>query len=305
MITINIALCTCTRPVLLSKCLDSLAGMIIPENSQVFVTVIDNDVNQTARIVVESRQKGFPVPLNYVVEDRRGIPLARNKAIAESHNLNADYLVFIDDDEWVDERWLVTLVDYALSVGGKAVISGAVKSELPVNTPEYMREIFRDKGRKTGAILSSCATNNVLIPSYVTKEMGLRFDESRPLAGGTDTLFFCEAVNRGVPIYKCAEAFVSEDVPANRLSLRWLSKRKYRVGITLAWRKRRNGRAVVGIILSSFFQIVLNGLLVVVAALFFQKMIMVKAVMKVSRAAGTVSGVFGVKVDSYQTIDNS
>lgn len=305
MITINIALCTCMRPTLLGKCLDSLARMVIPDDSQVFVTVIDNDVNQTAQCVVDSFKHGFPLSLKYVVEDRRGIPVARNKAIAESHDLNADYLVFIDDDEWVDESWLVKLLAYALSVGGKAVISGAVKSELPANTPAYMREIFRDKDRKTGAVLSSCATNNVLIPSYVTKEMGLRFDESRPLAGGTDTLFFCEAVSRGVSIYKCAEAFVSEDVPASRLSLRWLSKRKYRVGITLAWRKRRNGRAISGIVLSSFAQLVLNGLLAVVATLLFQKMIMVKAVMKASRAAGTLSGVFGVEVDSYQTIDNS
>ncbi|WP_159240964.1 glycosyltransferase family A protein [Zhongshania aliphaticivorans] len=304
MISINIALCTCMRPTLLSKCLDSLAAMAIPENSKVFVTVVENDENQTARPVVEAMQENFPLPLKYVVESKRGIPLARNRAIAEAHSLHADYLIFIDDDEWVDKDWLVLLLAYALSVGGKAVISGAVKSALPADTPEFMKEIFRDKGRKTGAVLSSCATNNVLIPIFVTKEMGLRFDESRPLAGGTDTLFFCEAVNRGVLIYKCAEAFVSEDIPASRVSLRWLSKRKYRVGITLAWRKRRNGRSTAGIVISSLAQIVVNSLIAVVAILLFQKTAVIKAIMKASRAAGTVSGVFGVEVDSYRTIDN-
>ena len=305
MISINIALCTCMRPSLLGNCLDSLAAMAVPENAKVFVTVVENDENQSARPVVESRQDKFPFPLQYVIENKRGIPLARNKAIAEAHALNADYLVFIDDDEWVDRHWLVLLLDYALSVGGKAVISGAVKSALPENTPEYMREIFRDKGRKTGSVLSSCATNNVLIPIFVTKELGLRFDESRPLAGGTDTLFFCEAVSRGVSIYKCAEGFVSEDIPASRVSLRWLSKRKYRVGITLAWRKRRSGRSTAGIVISSLTQIVVNSLIALVASLLFQKVVVIKAVMKASRAAGTVSGVFGVEVDSYHTIDNS
>src|SRR5690606_40862979 len=57
--------------------------------------------------------------------------------------------------------------------------------------------IFKRKEYRTGQILQTCATNNVIIPVYVTRDLGLRFDETHPLAGGTDTLFFVEACARG------------------------------------------------------------------------------------------------------------
>ncbi len=304
-VRINIAICSCQRPKLLAKALASIAAMASPEGAEVIVSVIDNDPQQSAKTVCRDWQTKLGVALHYEHEPRRGIPLARNRAIDVAHQLGAHYLVFIDDDEWVESDWLCELYRYALSLGGKAVVHGAVVPELPQGAPQYMGEIFFDKGRPTGTALGSCATNNVLIPIYVTQELGLRFDESRPLAGGTDTLFFCAAVERGVEIFECAEARVHEEIPTSRLSSRWLAKRKYRAGITLSRRKREAGRSAVGLLLSATFQVVLNGLLILLSAVLFQRVAYYKALMKMSRNAGVLSGLMGATTDSYQKIEGA
>ncbi len=107
MVVINLAICTCKRAQLLKECLDSVAQAHVPVGTTLVVTIIDNDAEQSARALVESMASGFPVSLEYIAEPRRGIPCARNRAIAEAHRLNSDYLVFIDDDEWVMPDWLV------------------------------------------------------------------------------------------------------------------------------------------------------------------------------------------------------
>lgn len=302
---INIAICSCQRPRLLAKALASIAKMALPDSAQVIVSVIDNDPEQSAaRVCDEWRDKLGPA-LHYEAEPRRGIPIARNRAIDVALHLNADYLVFIDDDEWVEELWLCELYRYALELGGRAVVHGAVIPELPPGSPAYMAEIFFEKGRPTGTVLGSCATNNVLIPMALINELDLRFDESRPLAGGTDTLFFCAAVERGAKIYECAQARVHEEIPPVRMTSRWLAKRKYRAGITLAWRKRVAGRGRGSLVFSAVGQILVNGLLMAINALLLRRAGYYKALMKASRNVGVLSGVAGAKADSYKNIEGA
>ncbi|WP_372865357.1 glycosyltransferase family 2 protein [Spongiibacter sp.] len=300
---INIAICSCQRPFLLEKALSSLAAMRRPANSEVLVSIIDNDPEQSALPVYEDWRAKFPVALHYAAEPRRGIPVARNRAIAEAHQHNADYLVFIDDDEWVEPEWLCELVGYAQQLGGKAVVHGAVVPELPAAAPAYMAEIFFEKGRPTGTELGSCATNNVLIPIYLTRELGLRFDESRPLAGGTDTLFFCAVAEKGVKIVECAEAKVHEGIPMSRLTSRWLAKRKYRAGITLAWRKREAGRSAVSLLLSSLVQLIVYSIVALLSRMLMRNVSYYKALMKMCRSAGVLSGLLGARTDSYTNIE--
>lgn len=272
-----------------------------PDGIRLLISIIDNDSDASAKPVFDKWGQHFGDALVYRLERKRGIPCARNNAIDVAHEYGADYLVFIDDDEWVEPGWLCELYQYALQLGGRAVIHGAVIPELPPQAPGYMADIFVEKGRPTGTSLAACATNNVLVPIYLTKELGLRFDESRPLAGGTDTLFFLAAVAKGVSIYECAEARVHEAIPPVRLTSRWLAKRKYRAGITLSERKRMAGRNAAGLLISSLFQVILYGVLALLAMVLFQRRIYFKVLMKASRSFGVLAGLFGARVDSYRT----
>lgn len=303
MVAINLAICTCKRVQLLRQCLESIARAKIPAGTSLIVTIIDNDAEQSALQQADEMAPGFPVPLQYFAEPRRGIPCARNRAIAQAHALNADYLVFIDDDEWVTTEWLVRLYEYGVSRGGRVVVSGAVISELPAETPAHIRAIFATRDVFTGERLQVCATNNVLIPIHVTRDLGLRFDESDPLAGGTDTIFFAEAVARGVEIYRCAEAVVHELVPASRITLRWLAKRKYRAGITEAWRKQQKGRGRPAIFISAAIVVLIESIKSGVMALLGNASARTRFWLKACKYAGVAAGAVGKKVDSYRVID--
>ena len=303
MSVINICICTFKRERSLDVCLRSFIDLRIPRDTEVIVTIIDNDEAGSAGKIVSRLKDSFPLPLHYHIEPKRGIPCARNRAIDETHAMGCDYLIFIDDDEWVEPDWLENLYSFCQQHGGEIIVSGVVISELPENVPVHIRDLFNKSQKPSGSKLSSCATNNVLIPTKITKRSALRFDETNPLAGGTDTIFFCNAVNAGAVILKCAEAVVHESIPENRLTIRWLSKRKYRAGITAAWRKHQNGRSKLNIALSSVFQIAVDSVKCVLMILLWKRKDRNLFWLNACRSAGVLCGILGKRVDSYQQID--
>ena len=258
MLNINICICTYNRIPLLQECLDSIGSIVVPESCNVNVLVVDNDSECSSMRVVDSSRANFPFRVKYICEPRKGIPCARNRAILETLEMSSDYLVFVDDDETVDSQWLASLVSMGLKLGPKAVIHGRVIPEIKVQVKPEIGGLFGRKVHETGSMLDCCATDNVLIPAYVYRHLGLRFDETKPLAGGTDTKYFVEAISKGVLIFQCKEAVVYESIPENRLSIWWLARRKFRSGLTDAWKKRRQGRKPFRIALSAITRIMIE-----------------------------------------------
>ena len=124
--SVALCLCTCKRPQFLEASLGSLQGLNLPSNTNVHLVVVDNDEAGSAQPVVSQCSPSLPFPVTYVIEPKRGIPCARNRAIRETKRIGADYLVFFDDDEQVTADWLIQLMNYCLAKGGAAVISGFV-----------------------------------------------------------------------------------------------------------------------------------------------------------------------------------
>ncbi|WP_321391978.1 glycosyltransferase [uncultured Desulfuromusa sp.] len=300
---INICICTYKRNDLLSQCLNSLTRLQLSDDMHVHVTVIDNASDGHAETVIKFFEKKFSFPLHYHQEPRRGIPFVRNRAIDETIKLQSTFLVFIDDDEWVEPDWLMNLYVFCKGHGGSVVVSGRVISDLPSDVSSDIRGLFNKKSRSTGSWLKSCATDNVIIPVEIFKDQSLRFDVSRPLAGGTDTMFFCCVFEKGVPIIKCAEAVVHEIIPSNRLSLKWMCRRKYRSGITVAWRKKRSGRLPIVIAFSALTNIGFSAIKAAVFAAFKKNLRRNKCLLAVCRSSGILSGVMGKETDSYENTD--
>lgn len=304
MINLLIAVCTCKRPIMLHNCLTSIISTQLPHDCNVSLAVIDNDIEQKAKPVVAKIKTVSPIAIHYVHEPRRGIPFARNKALNFAAEAHDDYLVFIDDDEIATENWLVSLFAYALRKEGRAVIHGRVIYECPLNAPKHLAPFFTEKKFKaTGQPLTSCATDNVLIPLALVKKFHLQFDEARPLAGGTDTIFFCAAHEKGIEISACSEAVVIEHVPLERINIRWLSRRKFRVGIDMRNRKIRNGKAVMTCAGSATLQLLFRLLSTGLLHLLRQRHRATKEWLKLCRCAGSIYGLLDRKVDSYQSID--
>lgn len=304
--SIYICICTCLRGELLKVCLDSVAQVRV-EGADLSVLVVDNDPDASAQPLIEQMQSDFPLPLFYANEPKRGIPCARNRVIDEVQSRQGDFLVFIDDDEWVEPGWLQALWDLSAEHQHQVIVSGGVIAELPDETPQDIAALFNTKlpKQKRGQSLETCATNNVIVPMALIADLGLRFDESNPLAGGTDTIFFKQATNQGATILKCPEALVHELIPESRTQIRWLAKRKFRAGETEAWRKQQNGRSKTGIVASASAQVLIGSVKTLVQGAVGQKISRNKSWLKVCRSAGVVKGVFAGPTDSYQNIDSA
>lgn len=298
---IQISICTYQRPRMLKRCLSSIALINIPDNTEVFTAVIDNDPQQKAETITQTLASQFPFPLQCHLQTQRGIPFARNKALEVAKKNNADYIVFIDDDEWVEKDWLKNLFAYARTHREPAIIYGKVIYDLPPQTPRHLSLFYTPKQKATGEKLGTCATNNVLIPLNLVWQLDLKFDEKFSLTGGEDTQFFQDALAAGASIYSCQEAIVHETVPPSRATLRWLSQRKFRVGIGMVPQKKRKRSSAVLVPLT-MFNIFTRLTTSAMCLLLGNKQKSAAYWLKACRSSGVICGLFGFNYEEYQTI---
>lgn len=214
---------------MLADCLQSIGKLHIPSHLMFHVIVVDNDPLD-ARVQANALSPlGDLVEAHLVSETRKGIPFARNKAIETALAVDADWIGFVDDDETVDAQWLTEMCK-AIACYQPDVIQGSVQYQYPNTVPDWL-PLKSSRSLPDGKILKSAATNNVLARRDLFSEdaLWLRFDTSRPLAGGTDTLLFGRAAKYGVKIIAYSNAKVCEVVIASRLTLNWQLKRACRV----------------------------------------------------------------------------
>src|SRR5262249_31294146 len=99
---LEVVIPTYNRADLLPVCLRSLHAATVPAGLNVRITIVDNNSKDTTREVVESWKDRFNGRLSYVFERMQGRSAALNAGITAS---DSDLVVFIDDDEEIDETW--------------------------------------------------------------------------------------------------------------------------------------------------------------------------------------------------------
>jgi succinoglycan biosynthesis protein ExoM len=206
------------------------------------VLVVDNDPAAAARPTVDALGDSR---VRYACEPAPGIAAARNRALDEC--ADRDILVFIDDDERPTERWLRGLLDTRAEFAVDAV-AGPVRSEFygPVDPWIEAGAFFGRRHRThvtTGTAISVAATNNLLLDLRAVRRLGVRFPLDVGMAGGEDNLFTRTLVRRGARMVWCSEALVTEAVPAERATRRWVLLRSLSSGNVLARVLLRTGPA--------------------------------------------------------------
>ena len=191
------------------------------EGVETSVLVVDNDPDGTGAAVVAGLGAAT------VIESEPGISAARNRALRASED--HDLLVFVDDDEVPYEGWLSALHATYVETGADAVAGPVVSRYLAEPEPWVRAGGFYDRdhrrGLETGTTISVAATNNLLLDLRVVRRAGLEFDPALGLSGGEDTHFTSALTASGGRIVWCAEAVVSDVVPADRLTRRYLLAR--------------------------------------------------------------------------------
>ena len=227
---VAVAVLTYKRPELLEQFLNGYANLTIPAATRLILLVIDNDADASARALVERSRAGLG-EVHYVVEDRRGIPVARNRALDESLRLGADVLCFIYDDEFPDGQWVAKLLQCRQSTGAQ-MVGGPVEVALaPIQATRWQRMVnttlaarMLRKNKRTARRAKqggrfTVVTNNWLCDLHWQQSCEIRFDEALLMTGGSDTAFFRAARSAGMRPSWCPDAIVYETMTLDRLSL--------------------------------------------------------------------------------------
>lgn len=237
-----VLICTYDRNDLLAELLASLRAVQMPVGStraHPQVIVVDNAEEARAQTLVRQQ---YPEAV-YLHEPTPGIASARNASVRAAP-ADAAAVIFIDDDERVDPHWFTALLQCANSSGADAV-AGPVLPVFAAGEPEWLAAygFVRRTDFSTGPHPRRLATNNTLVRAHWFTAADFRFDEGFNFTGGSDSDLFERMMMAGAQYWWCAEAVVTEDVPAARASREWLRRRAVRGGQVRAMKRRRRAHA--------------------------------------------------------------
>lgn len=208
------------------------------------IIVADDSIDGRVRPILD-RLDGGSADITLVHVGAGNISIARNACLEAA---TGEFLLFIDDDEWVEADW-IDRHSRALERDRADAAFGPVKAYYTDDTPEWLRraDLFSRNRVKDGQALTRGTTANAMVRRATVLRLGLRFREEFGRTGGEDTAFFGQLYRGGGKLVGSA-ALVSEMVPADRCSLHYLRRRAVRAGQTFArnaligssrWRKAR------------------------------------------------------------------
>lgn len=302
---IAVGLCTYLRPQMLKNALNGINNLEFPDNADIVLIVVDNDHEGSAREIVENFKQNTIIQVYYVIESNKGIPFARNRAIKEALALESTEMAFFDDDAVPDKSWLKTLFNFYKSNNSIDVVTGPQVPILPDKSPEYFkaRQAYRErKIPKTGSIVHTAATNNVLFSLKLVKEFNLVFDETIGAYGGSDTDFFCRAYSKGIKILWTNEAIVREEIPLSRTRLSWILKRQFRNGQTMTIcviKTTKEKKVLINLLIKIIIQLLGYVLLLPIAWIKGQ-IVFIDVLEKTVKMTGRTLAFFDIKYEEYK-----
>ena len=293
---------TYRRPNLLRRALDGVRRQVDVEPDRVTVVVLDNDPDESARVVVEELAAPFPFPLEYLVVRERGLSHVRNAALAVAR-ARAPFLALLDDDEIPEPQWLAELLRVQSKTQADAV-SGPVLAVVPASAPAWIRRgAFYDMPRfRDGSPLSDGCTGNALLSLRAPALNGLGFDPAFNAAGGEDQFFFRELLARGGRMAYAADAVASEHVVPSRLCAAYILRRAFRRGNTLWYcdlRIHGTASAIVRRIGKAFARTALGLASLPLRLAVRGRTGAVESLVDIARGAGMLAGVCGVLFLEY------
>lgn len=232
---------------MLCNLFSSLASIQKPDNAGIsFLIVENNDLPTLVETVADFRVQMPDYQIDYIVEEVLGISSARNRALNHSIEQGFDYLVYVDDDEFVEHDWLVKLLAERdrldLDIVGSPVRPKPFDEDLTFAQKLVWSGIERRGYKSERKCRQKCAAGRgdsikVATGSWMGKldffrNTGLRFDSHFGLTGGEDWNLWAKAKSLGAKTGWACDAIVYETVPASRLKLTYHYRRNRDHNIT-------------------------------------------------------------------------
>lgn len=225
----KIDLCICTfRRAHIAETLRSVAQSGIPAGTSLTAIVVDNDDTPSARSRVEdvAQETGLRVVYQHV--PGANISIARNGGLEAA---TGDWIAFLDDDEIVEPDWLTALVACAEATEADAVF-GPARAIYGPDAPQWMidGDFHSQFVASRRGVVETGHTCNALLRWGDVPWRHERFALERGRSGGEDTEFFFRVRAHGARYAIADGAIVREVVPVARQDLKWLLKRRFRIG---------------------------------------------------------------------------
>lgn len=240
---VSILVATRDRPVELRRLLSSLATMRFRriDRPSIDIVVVDNG-NVAAGYDADEFRALAQLPVRVLHEPTTGIPFARNTALRARH-VDADAVVFVDDDNTVTPSWLEHLLEAAERHGADFVAGPALPRLPPMDDPALAAACaaVRPERPDDGAELKLASTCNLLIRTSWLERQSTWLDESFGTAGGSDSEWTDRSRREGATLRFADRAQIWHHFSADRVNRPWLWKRAYRVGQGSTERARREG----------------------------------------------------------------
>lgn len=204
------------------------------------VVLVDNDKEKSSKSVAELLATEANVPFHYVVEAAAGVANARNTAVKHARG---KFVAFLDDDEVATPQWLAKL--FAAYEHTKAdVVFGPIEARLPPDAAEpldffqtYFSRLLDGETRLIDTPYG-CGNSLLCVDTVLSALDPFKLETNE--TGGEDDLLWHDVRMNGGTFGWASDAWVYEDVPSNRASWTYLSKRSFAYGhnTTAQWFNR-------------------------------------------------------------------
>lgn len=239
---ISVVVCTHNRAQLLRKCLNSLATQTLPPD-RFEVIVIDNKSTDTTQ-AESARFCNENSNFTYLYEPNLGLSVARNTG---GTSARGRFVTYIDDDAIAAPNWLEILgTTFKSAPETVGIVAGRVDPLWEQPPPPWLTKRFWH----LFSVLDLGGEARLLSDDewFVGANMSIRKDLLQQLGGfntslgrkgssllSNEELELSERVKQlGYSIYYEPRAIVSNLVPQERASKKWLKKRMYWQGVSVA-----------------------------------------------------------------------
>ena len=309
---IVVGVCTCRRPKMLMKCLESLAEQIVAPSIVMEIVVVDNEEAPRNKPISDLVAFYAHPRMHYIHQPRRGISFARNAVLDKASELGADWIAFIDDDEIADPNWIAELLspDYR----DTPVLEGRQCFIRPEAPPFWLvaKPALRDPA-KEGKELNTTITANVRFSIELVRA-GLRFNEDLGFMGGEDVDFFSRARNLGFRIRHTSRAITHEAIHPERVTLFGYAYREYWYGASdvlslrnskgIWWTLGRKLPAVISNMIIGLTEMIISPFFLLRGQLRWKRQFL-RGVKKMMKGLGRAAALIGVIPKPYRNVVGS
>jgi glycosyltransferase involved in cell wall biosynthesis len=255
MVRLSIVIATYNRSAMLMQTLQSVVEQTLPREEWECVVVNNNSSDSTANDFEAFAARYPDYNLRMVLEPNQGLSYARNRGIRESEG---EYIAIVDDDERIAPEFVASYVALFDQVPDAVAAGGPIVAEYPTGRPRWMSsfterpiantmyfgEEVREfpRGRVPGG-------GNMALRRSAVRRYGV-FDTSlgyvgESLVGGEESDLFERLQIAEAKYYYVPKAVMYHIIPKEKLTVEYLRRLSYNVGVSQLRRARyyhRKGR---------------------------------------------------------------